>query len=351
MSKNPLKYSNVWEDAYLLGKGLNVSSEDKVMSIASGGDNSLYLLSFQPKEMLCLDMNEVQLHITRLKEEAIRHLPYSSFLELLGFTSSSQRFELFETLKKYLPKESLAFFSLHHNWIENGLIHEGKFEKYFKLFANRVLPFVHSQKVVSELLAPKSLEEQETFYNNRWNSWRWKLLFRFFFSKLVMGRVGREPAKLKEVEVSVGSFIYHQAEKHLRSTACQKNYILQYALTGHFGSLLPPYAEKEAFDKIKSWLQSNRVTYFQGNLEECLSVHQGFTRFNLSNIFEYMPSPLFHQNVESLKANSAEHARFAYWNLMVPRLFDEVEGFDSQPVSDVDLGFFYRQFYIYTRTS
>ena len=349
MSEHQIKYSNVWEDAELLSKALEVNHADDVLSIASGGDNSLFLASFKPRSLTCVDTNEVQIFLTQLKEEAIRHLDYQRFLDLLGFQDSENRMSLFNSIKAHLASNCRAFFEQNPFLISLGIIHQGKFEKYFQRFASSVLPLVHSRKEVKQLFKPKSAEDQLLFYNKTWNSWRWRFLFRLFFSRFVMGRLGREPEKLKEVEGSVGRQVFNMAEEHLVTETSQTNYLLYYALHGHFGSFLPPYAREEAFNGIKEWLSNNRISYHLGFLDDCLRKSSPFSKMNLSNIFEYMAIEDFQANRSVVLEQTAPGARISYWNLLVPRLFD-ARGFKEVEIEGDDLGFFYSRFCTYQRT-
>jgi len=346
---NPLKYSNVWEDASLLSNALQIDNNSKVMSIAAAGDNSLFLLKDKPSTMLCIDLNPIQLYVTELKEQAIRHLEYNEFLQLLGFKDCDDRWNLFSRIKAHLSLAAKNYFNNQPHLIESGIIHQGKFEQYFKTFAKRVLPFIHNQKKVETLLADKTEEEQATFYNKSWNTWRWKLLFHIFFSKKIMGSLGREPEKLKEVKDNVGQTIFKKAAQHLQSTAAQQNYILQYCLTGSFGNLLPPYAKKQNFKAIKHWLQQNKITYFLGDLEQATQQHKHCNCFNLSNIFEYMNIQTFAANTKTLYYNSAKDSRFAYWNLMVDRKMEDVSDLTFQANPNKDNGFFYKRFLTYKK--
>ena len=65
--------------------------------------------------------------------------------------------------------------------IENGIIHQGKFEKYFQCFAKKIMPLIHNQKNMTELFLPKSVEAQKIFYDKTWNNWKFKFLFKLFF--------------------------------------------------------------------------------------------------------------------------------------------------------------------------
>jgi S-adenosylmethionine-diacylglycerol 3-amino-3-carboxypropyl transferase len=343
---NPLKYSNCWEDADLLANALKVDSNSHILSIASAGDNSLYLLKDNPASLTCVDLNEIQLYTAELKATAIQYLDYTAFLGFLGFTNVSDRWTIFKQLESHLSRACATYFNNNKQLIISGIIHQGKFEKYFQKFANTILPFIHNKKEISELFREKSAQEQKEFYNKVWNNRRWRFLFKLFFSKWVMGKFGREPEKLQHVEEKVSEFIYQKAQAHLRSKDCQHNYILRYTLTGNFGDELPPFAQELHFNTIKNWLQSKNIVYKLNTLEDCL-LDVGapkYNRFNLSNIFEYMPIAIFEDNLEAIYQASEKGSRLAYWNLMVVRQLSQSVQFEAIPNTAIDKGFFYRAF-------
>lgn len=343
---NPLKYSNCWEDADLLAHALKVDPTSHILSIASAGDNSLYLLKDNPASLTCVDLNEIQLYTTELKAAAIQHLDYAAFLEFLGFKKANNRLEIFNQIKVHLSDPSLAFFSSNSELIELGIIHQGKFEQYFQKFAHMVLPLIHNKKEISELFREKSAHEQKEYYDKVWNNLRWRFLFKLFFSKWVMGKFGREPEKLQHVEERVSAYIYEKAQNHLSSIHCQHNYILHYTLLGHFGDELPPFAKVAHFNKIKHWLQNNSIIYKLNTLEDCLKDTSApkYNSFNLSNIFEYMPAEVFEANMQSIYKASEKGSRLAYWNLMVVRQLQKSTQFEVMPPTEEDKGFFYRAF-------
>jgi S-adenosylmethionine-diacylglycerol 3-amino-3-carboxypropyl transferase len=343
---NPLKYSNCWEDADLLANAMQVDGNSHILSIASAGDNSLYLLKDNPASLTCVDLNEIQLFTSELKATAIQYLDYSTFLGFLGFTNATDRWVIFKQIESHLSMACSDYLNSNRQLITLGIIHQGKFEKYFQIFSNIVLPFIHNKKEISELFREKSAQEQKEYYDNIWNNRRWKFLFKLFFSKWVMGKFGREPEKLQHVEEKVSEFIYHKAAAHLSDRACQHNYILHYALTGNFGDELPPFAKEEHFNTIKQWLQNKQIVYKLNTLEDCLldNTAPHYNRFNLSNIFEYMPVPMFHKNLEAIYQNSEKGSRLAYWNLMVVRQLTQSAQFEAIPNTAIDKGFFYRAF-------
>ncbi len=338
-----IRYSNCWEDADLLLSLLDIKKDDKVLSIGSAGDNSFSLLSKAPKKVVAVDVNPAQLHLIKLKKAAFQTLDHEEFISLLGFKPCDNRLQLFEKISNQLDSEALSFWRLHSIKIEEGIIHSGKFEKYFKNFRKYILPIIHNKHRVIELLNQKDDVNQQNFFNNIWNSWRWRTLFKLFFSRKTMGAIGRDPKFLDQVEGSVSDYILNTAKIHLSNSSCQTNGFLHYILNGSFGVHLPHYARKENFEKIKNNI--GKFEIFQGYADDAVKEFGQFSKFNLSNIFEYMSSEQFGQQVNYFENESKPNSRFVYWNLMVNRNFSLVSDLfkTASPFQNtsIDKGFFY----------
>ncbi len=345
-----IRYANCWEDADILVEGLQCRPGQKILSIASGGDNSLALLTTKPELVLAVDLSPAQLYVVELKMLAIRYLDDQDLLAFLGFRPSEKRLAVYQSLRSALSEQAKAFWDSQPNAIKDGIIHSGKFERYFKVFRGYVLPFIHSRSQIRQLLELKSPEEQVQFYENEWNTFSWKALFRVFFSRFVMGRYGRDPQFLNEVKVPVSEFIFKKAEDELSDVKCQSNSFLRFILLGESGENLPFYLRPENLPVIRENLEAVRLHH--GPLQDGFQ-HDTFDRFNLSNIFEYMPAAVFEELAGLLHKGANPQARFAYWNLMVPRFLPQIlpEIFKadlevSNQLSKFDKGFFYRHFLV-----
>ncbi len=346
-----IRYANCWEDVSVLLEGLKTAQGGKIFSIASAGDNSFSLLTLNPEMIVAGDLNPIQLYLCELKKLAITHLEDAELIGFLGFTEHNQRIKVYQSIKKELSSEARNYFDQHIIEIEKGIIHAGKFEKYFAMFQKWVLPFIHSKATTKKLLEIKSEKEQELFYLNKWNSWRWKLLFKLFYSKKVMGSAGRSPEFMKHVKLNVSEFIYQRAEEHLKSIACQSNEYLSYIFTGVFTPQLPHYLLPENLKKVRERI--NQIKFVQGTAEEILSKYGKFDGFNLSDIFEYMSETQMKENADIIYNYSNANARVVYWNLMVPRRLSEsypdkfiFQEELSEKLHQLDKCFFYNQFII-----
>lgn len=346
-----IRYANCWEDADILLEALSGMKHKLILSVGSAGDNSFSLLTLNPSQVIAVDVSKPQLHLVALKKAAIVTFDRETTCAFLGFSACENRLELFDRIRHLLEPEALGFWEKHLDALEKGIIHQGKFERYFAYFARKILPWIHSKKHVNELFRPKSAEEQKAFYDKTWNSWRWRLLFKIFFSKYVMGKYGRDPEFLNEVQIPVGTFIFQKAERQLSSIAAQSNFILRYNLTGSFGDLLPHYLRPENYEHIRQ--NCHKLDIFNGYAQDAAAVYGTFTGMNLSNIFEYMPPDLFRKTAENLVEILETGGKMAYWNLMVPRRISEIlpeqlryVAEKSSALGNKDLGFFYNKFIV-----
>lgn len=344
-----IRYSNCWEDARLLLRGLQIKPGDKCLSIASAGDNSFSMLTADPAIVVAADINTAQLHLCELKKAAITKLNHGEYLEFSGILPNQQRSATYHRIRDFLPEATAKWWDERQEDINTGIIHIGKFERYFSIFRRKVMPFVHSRKRIKMLLESKTGQQQSDYFKKTWNSYRWRSFFKIFFSKFVMGKLGRDPKFLKEVTIPVSRFILNQSAAHLSSVSCQTNSFLHYIFNGNYTIpiALPQYLEPENYLQIQRNI--SRISFHHGLLEDIAKEHGTFDVVNLSNIFEYMNQKYFEQTAQQLALCTHTGSRLAYWNLMVKR---ELHAIHSSVFSNlvfdrsIDDGFFYMDFLV-----
>lgn len=314
-----IRYASCWEDADVLIKALNVKEGGAYLSIASAGDNSLSLLSKSPSLVLAIDINPVQLACVEIRKIAFQKLSYDELLVFLGVNEGNHRSELYKRLAGDLSQEAKSFWNQNLDLINKGIIHVGKFENYFGLFRNRILPLIHGRKEVERLLSIHDVAERTAFYKTVWNTLRWKLLFKIFFSRRMMGKLGRDPEFFKYVEADVASRIFKRAEYALTVLPTDANPYLEYILTGNFKNALPFYLRRENFDAIRNNIE--RLIIFKGSLREALQRGQQsrFDGFNLSDIFEYMSNNQYEEEMGNILNHTNPGGRLVYWNMLADR--------------------------------
>jgi S-adenosylmethionine-diacylglycerol 3-amino-3-carboxypropyl transferase len=315
-----IRYSNCWEDSNLLIEALQPTTGKRILSIASAGDNSLHLLS-QGAEVVAVDLNLTQLACLDLRLAAIRHLDNQTALAFLGFYPADNRSSLYNELKKSLMPASRQYWDASPQLIQVGIIHAGKFEAYFRLFRTNVLPLIHSRRTTQALLEPRTIEERQLFYQSTWSNWRWRALFRMFFSRFAMGRLGRDPAFFRYVEGSVADRILERAHYALTILDPAANPYLRYILTGSFEGAMPDWTRSEVLDGIRT--HADRITLLHGGVEQATKAFPVYDGFNLSDIFEYMDEETTAALYGTLLQTARPGARLAYWNMLAPRTCPE----------------------------
>ena len=351
-----IRYASVWEDADVLCEALApVARGGRLLSIASAGDNALALLTLDPGEVVAVDLSSAQLACVALRLAAFRRLEHPELLEFLGVTGgnepsvSSRRLACYRLLRSDLPTEAGAFWDSRADAIALGVIHAGKFERYFHRFRRFVLPLIHSRAMVEDLRKPRPAAERERFYEQRWNTWRWRGLFRVFFSRAVMGRLGRDPEFFAHVEGAVSERILARTRYAFTALPVESNPYLAYTMTGNFrAGALPRYLRPEFAATIRARIDRVRLERAPAD-----AVAGPFVGFNLSDIFEYM-SPAEHERCyASLLDRAAPGARLVYWNMLAPRARPEREAARARPLDALagqlharDQAWFYQRLHV-----
>lgn len=311
-----IRYAAVWEDADILCEALAPAARGgRVLSIASAGDNALALLTRDPEEVVAVDLSAPQLAACELRIAAWRRLEREELLAFLGVVPHADRLRVYRALRAELTPASRGFWDASEAAVREGVIHAGKFERYLRAFRRFVLPLVHSRRTIERLLEPRSREERIRFYAEAWDTARWRLVFRLFFSRFVMGRMGRDPQFFAHVEGSVGDRILARTRHALTELPIHRNPYATYIMTGSYaGDALPLYLRPEAWQPIRAGL--DRVRLLQAPAQEAPG---RFDAYSLSDIFEYMPPEAHVATYTALVGKARPGARLAYWNMLAPR--------------------------------
>ncbi|HYG15060.1 MAG TPA: DUF3419 family protein [Bacteroidia bacterium] len=340
-----IKYANCWEDADLLLSTVP-ANPGKIFSIGSGGDNSFALVTKNTPEVVVVDISPVQLYLIELKKTAIQHLTWEEYLDFAGFRHAVNRGNTYRLLHSNLTAGAKKYWDNQPREIETGIIHCGKFERYFKLFRKFILPLTQSKKTIERLFTEESFTLREEFYNRHWNNLRWKLLSGLFFSRFMQARLGRTPEFLQYAGNKTGKTLRDNIRGHLLNPESAENYFLEYIINGNFNRQLPFYTRREHYYTIKERLHCIRLV--QGAAGEVIGREKGMGFYNFSNIFEYMDAETFRAFGALLVQNTGRDAIFVYWNLFTERCLNQMAPDKITTVEHVcpgaDKGFFYSRF-------
>ena len=317
-----ISYSQCWEDPRLVEEALKINSDDDVLSIASGGDNSLALLLANPRTLTAIDFNPAQIHLVELKMTAMKCLDYQNFVRFVGARPCEDRLRTFQDLIPNLSVLTADFWLRNLADVRNGIIGCGRFERYLNTFRRFVLPLIHDRHVVNKLLSASTLEQQRQVYRAMWNTRSWQWLFRVFFGRFLMAHFGRRPEFFRYIgNINVARTLYCRVQKGLTDIPIADNFYVEYILTGRYGNLenAPSYMHPVHFHTIKSRL--DRINLVCTSLRLWLSSCPGgsFSKFNLSDVFEYMSDAEAEQILREIIRVSRPGGRLAYWTLFADR--------------------------------
>ncbi len=318
-----IRYAMCWEDADVMLDALDVQPGDVCLSIASGGENSLSLLTRRPAKVIAVDLSPAQLACLEIKCAAFRRLEHAEMRELLGARQSERRLKLYQALRSDLAPTTRSFWDQRHGLIAAGVGSGGKFESYFALFRRYVLPLIHSRDEVGALFEPRTPAARERFFREVWANRRWRWLLRLFFSRQVMGRLGRDPEFFRYAQGSMAEAALERIRHAMIALDPVHNPYLQWIAFGRFTSALPHALRPENFELIRSHL--DRLEWRLASLESAINDagDASIDRFNLSDIFEYLSESATESTLEQIARAGRSGGRIAYWNMMAPRTCPE----------------------------
>jgi len=345
-----IRYAQLWEDTDVLLPALGDQKGKTLVSICAAGDNALAMLTLDPKKVVAIDLSAAQISCLKLRMAAYRILNHGEFIELSGSRLSTRRAALLDKVASSLDAENQAFWlARKEDVIAYGFGGVGKFERFFRIFHNKILPLVQSKEKIKSVLQSKPYAEREVFLNTEWNHWRWRLMLKVFFSNFVMGKLGRDPAFFAHVDGSLSNHVAGRLKHAIVDLDPSQNPYLHWVLRGYHNQALPLPWRKEHYETIRDRL--HRLDIRQGSLEAFVANGEKADGFNLSDIFEYMSEEVFNDVYASIVSASNPKARLVYWNMMVPRRRPETLADRIETLTEVeaigkanDKAFFYSDF-------
>jgi S-adenosylmethionine-diacylglycerol 3-amino-3-carboxypropyl transferase len=104
-------YNQIWEDPAVDLAALKLGPEHRLITIASGGCNVLNYLTAGPKQIIAVDLNTNHVALTRLKLQALEHLPdHDSFFRFFGIAKDKANRNVFDDfLAQRLDKQTRRY--------------------------------------------------------------------------------------------------------------------------------------------------------------------------------------------------------------------------------------------------
>ncbi|PIP04184.1 MAG: hypothetical protein COW61_03100 [Candidatus Yonathbacteria bacterium CG17_big_fil_post_rev_8_21_14_2_50_46_19] len=353
---NDINYSQCWEDVVLLKKALAITSEDIVLSITSGGDNTLALLLQKPKRIFSIDINPIQNYLAELKLQSSKVLSYEQYLEFIGVCDSEKRENYYSQISKLLSQDARSWFRNNMKVINGGVIHGGKFERYLNGFRKYLLPLAHSKQTISRFVNQGSLQDQIIFYEKTWDTWRWRFFFNIATNSSLLRKYARQTGATANQTDNINYL--KQLEKLIYRNHLKTNYYLCYALLGEYGESLPDYLLEEIYGELQK-CSSDAYKFKSESLLDFLknTASNSLTKFNLSDTFEFLTVEEAVKIWEEIIRTAKGDAVVVYWcnqlEHMPPQKIKQnvVCNADLEAeLKEQDRLYFYGSFHIYTIT-
>lgn len=342
--KEYIHYSNCHEDILFVINNLKVKPK-RVLSIASALDNSLSLLLLNPEKIIAIDSNPTQIFLCNLKKCAIKNLTYDEFLIFLG-VKTGNGLELFNKIKDDLDGRTKEYFETHLYLIEDvKLVNCGRFEYYFQIFKNKILPLVHKKQTVKTFMESETQAEQSDFYFKKFNNLRFKLMFKLFFSEAVMKRLGRDKDYFKYNLESPEKMLKKKFENGILNNLNKENPYLQYVVLNKFKEL-PLYLKEENFNIIKDRL--DRLEIKLCDFDAFIKEDNEFDLMYLSDIFEYLSEEQTAKLSNLIYERVAENGQVIYFNMLNERRLS-APFLEEKLNQDKDRAFYYSACYSYLK--
>ena len=316
-----------WEDPGSDYRALKISPGDRVMTITSGGCNTLSFLLYDPLEIYAVDINPSQSFLLELKMAAMRRFGFEEFSGFLGLKGIGDRIQKYNALRVELSSGAKSFWDQNAEMIEKGFLMNGRYEKFVKL-VGKIMYFIQGRKRINGLFTEKKPEEQKVFYQQHWDTKRTRFMFDLFFNKYVLAKRGLKADyfHFDDGSDSFSASFFNRFSKALSEIPVQGNYFLHLYLKGRYKSSdeVPDYLLERNFNIIKSRL--DRIKIVTDDAKHWLStLPDNFLNcFGLSNICELMKSDDTLKFFNEVSRTACPDARICFRNLMITREVPEI---------------------------
>ena len=339
-----LVFAHNWEDPICDHKALKIQPGDTVMAITSGGCNVLGFLQFDPEAIFSVDINPAQAYLLELKIAAMRQLDFEKFLQFTGLTECTDREGIYRDVMEEVSEGAREFWNSQDTIPREGFIMNGRYDRFVR-FAGSILKLLQGSSRIEGLMRKKPLEEQHRYYDEKWNTQRYRLIYKLLFNKFVLARKGlsADYFHFDDGSSSFAESFYRRARNAFRDLPIAGNYFLSLYVTGKYASEgeVPEYMKEEPFQKIKPNL--DRIKIKTGEAQSWLDQmpDESIDCFALSNICELMSESETERLFTSVFRTARPGARVIFRNLMIPR--EVPESLQLKIVKQMDLSEALRQ--------
>ncbi len=261
-------YNQIWEDPVVDLDALELKANHRLITIASGGCNVLNYLVAGPQKIVAIDLNPNHIALTKLKLQALQHLPdHESFFRFFGHAKDKENEQTFDNFlsarldpetrrhwEKRLPLRGRRINMFARNLYRFGLL--GRFIGILHAIARL------NGKRLEDILTAKTPEEQRAHFERTIAPLFDNRLVRFL-SRMPVSYygLGIPPAQYDELKASAkdGNPVTTLRER-VERLACDfpisENYFAWQAFGRGYDvegrAAVPPYLKADNYEAIKA---------------------------------------------------------------------------------------------------
>jgi S-adenosylmethionine-diacylglycerol 3-amino-3-carboxypropyl transferase len=317
-----LLFGMSWEDPASDVRALTIRPSDIVVTISSGGCNTLTLLLEDPARIFAIDINGSQSHLLELKRAAIRRLEYQELWAFLGLTPSDARMQTFQNLQNDLSPAARQYWTTNPEAVRLGVAYQGRYESFIQKFG-RVLSIVQGKKRIEGFFQCETLEQQRQYFDKKWNTPQWRLLFQLAFNKRMLAKRGltADYFKFDDGSSSFAESFFRRSKHAMCEIPIGENYFLAQYLRGRYWSegAVPAYLRKENLPIVRDRLDRIEVVTSDAKSWLGRQADSSIDAFSLSNICELMSLDETARLFTEVARSARPGARVCFRNLIVSR--------------------------------
>jgi S-adenosylmethionine-diacylglycerol 3-amino-3-carboxypropyl transferase len=317
-----LLFGSSWEDPESDQRALAIKPGETLMTVTSGGCNTLTLLLEDPGKIYAVDINPSQSYLLELKRAAVRQLSYEDLRAFLGFAPSVNRIATFHAISGELSENAQRYWRSNEVALRRGVIHAGKYESFVRLFSG-VVRTIQGRRRIEALFSCGSVTEQQRYFDRKWNTPQWRLLFKVLVSKRILAKRGltTDYFKFDDGSASFSESMFRRSRRAICDIPVRSNYFLAQYFQGRYRSedAVPAYLRRENLATVKQRL--DRIEIVIAPAQEWMSQQTAgsIDAFSLSNICELMSPDETARLFAEVARTASPGARVCFRNLIIPR--------------------------------
>jgi S-adenosylmethionine-diacylglycerol 3-amino-3-carboxypropyl transferase len=317
-----LLFGMCWEDPDSDRLALAIQPRDTVVTITSGGCNTLSLLLEDPGKIYAVDINASQSYLLELKRAAIRRLEHDELWGFLGLTDSDSRLQIFDRLRGDLSQPAIDYWTRKTAAVEMGVVYQGRYESFIQKFG-RVLSVVQGKKRIEGFFRCETLDQQREYFDKRWNTPQWRLLFQLAFNKWMLAKRGltADYFKFDDGSSSFAESFFRRSKHAMCEIPIQANYFLAQYLRGRYWNeeTVPSYLRKDRLALVRERLDRIEIVTLDAQSWLGTQADSSIDALSLSNICELMSVDESARLFAQVARCARPGARICFRNLIVPR--------------------------------